>query len=93
MKIPYSIKDILYREDLYPKTKKSLGIIFMLFIWYFQFTGNLSMTFVLIVSVTIIAIIYFSAGAYLFRKRKDIIYLTIWIILLAFGFKIYINGF
>lgn len=88
-----SLKEILYNEELFPKTKKTLSIFFILVLWYFQFTDNRTITFALIISVSFIGLIYFVIGTYLFRRKKDFIYLTIWIILLLFGISIYLDIF
>lgn len=86
-----SIKEIIFNEKQYSKTKKSLAIFYMVLLAYFQATQNYIIGGAFAAIGVIGGLIYIVSKIYFYnekKKIKDIVFLTVFLGLLIWGIYI-----
>ncbi|WP_062047403.1 hypothetical protein [Bacillus sp. JCM 19034] len=83
------LKDVIFNDSKYAKTKKILAILFTTFVFLIQVNGTDKMIgFIVVFTVTVLGVIY-SVCKLLFyntkRNIKDIVFLIIFICLFVWG--------
>ena len=82
------IKETIFNEKKYSKTKKALTIFYLVLLFYSQVKQNEVLGFSLTFSVIIVGIIYFISKIYFYnekKKTKDILLLIMFVALLVWG--------
>ena len=89
------LKNIIFNETKYPKTKKIAVLIFIISLFLFQVSGADEMIGLAIVFTTTIMFIIYYGSKLLFynteRNTKDIVYLTLFFGLLVWGLITFLN--
>ncbi len=89
------LKDVIFNNSKYSKTKKVFGIIFIIFVFLLQVSGTDKMIgFIVVFTGTVIGVIY-SVCKLLFyntkRNNKDIVFLIIFVCLFGWGIITFFN--
>ncbi|KAA0944268.1 hypothetical protein FQ087_19335 [Sporosarcina sp. ANT_H38] len=82
------LKEIIFNEKKYSKTKKALTIFYLVLLFYSQVKQNEVLGFSLTFSVIIVGIIYLISKIYFYnekKKNKDILLLILFVALLLWG--------
>ncbi len=89
------LKDKIFNDSSYVKTKQTLGILFITLVFLLQVSGtDKKVVLIVVFTVTVLGVIYFLCKLFFYNTKrtiKDIVFLILFVSLFVGGIYTFLN--